>query len=342
MPVTNLTAAALTFLSLTAYGVSLLHRRLPLPAAVAVALALFPIMLMFALGIVAAQSHPLEYSGWIAWPVSLSSLPFTLSLYRHEASVGGSGAGALHVVSAWLLIALSSWEAEWVVNFLIHGSASWPTVAWAIIPAVALAALTIGLHRVAARWPLARHRGAYVIVAVGFAFALVIWSLVTEFSMTGDVAPLSYVPLLNPVDVVQLFVLWVLWRCWSVIRGLPSVLEAGLCVASAGVRARGTRLFVAQRVAACERLHQWLQVPWSLSGMLQSTITQTSLVDLLGKPRARQRCCSRPANPHRPIWFAGAALLAAVIAKLFLVDLSSVGSIERIVSVRRRRRCSCW
>ena len=32
------------------------------------------------------------------------------------------------------------------------------------------------------------------------------------------------------------------------------------------------------------------------------------------------------------MWFAGLSLLAVVIAKLFFVDLSTVGSIERIVS----------
>jgi uncharacterized membrane protein len=35
---------------------------------------------------------------------------------------------------------------------------------------------------------------------------------------------------------------------------------------------------------------------------------------------------------RRVVWLVGAALLAVVIAKLFLVDLSKVGSIERIVS----------
>jgi uncharacterized membrane protein len=32
------------------------------------------------------------------------------------------------------------------------------------------------------------------------------------------------------------------------------------------------------------------------------------------------------------VWLAGAALLAIVVAKLFLVDLSRIGSIERIIS----------
>jgi uncharacterized membrane protein len=35
---------------------------------------------------------------------------------------------------------------------------------------------------------------------------------------------------------------------------------------------------------------------------------------------------------RRVVWLVGAALLAMVIAKLFLIDLSKVGSIERIVS----------
>src|SRR6202034_3136901 len=158
--------------------------------------------------------------------------------------------------------------------FLVRGSSSWPTVAWAIIPAAALAALALGLRGVTG--PLARRREAYVIVAVGLAFALAIWSLVTEFSMTGDVAPLPYFPLLNPVDVVQLFVLLVLWRCWRVIRALPSAIEAGVDprVPAFALAALG---FLWVNASLLRPLRQSLQVPWSLSGILESTITQTPL-----------------------------------------------------------------
>ena len=34
----------------------------------------------------------------------------------------------------------------------------------------------------------------------------------------------------------------------------------------------------------------------------------------------------------RPVWLAGALLMAVVVAKLFLVDLSGAGTVERIVS----------
>ena len=326
VPAADLVAAALTFLSVTAYGASLLHRRLPLPAAVAVALALFPIMLMFALGVATTQSHPFEHGGWIAWPVAFVCL--YVVLYRLEDTVGSRAAGALHVVSAWLLIALSSWETEWMVNFLVRGSSSWPTVAWAIVPAAVLAALALGLRRTA--WPLARHREPYVIVAVGLAFALAIWSLVTEFSMTGDVVPLPYLPLLNPVDVVQLFVWLVLWRCGRVIRALPSAIAAGVDprVPAFALAALG---FLWVNASVLRTLHQWIQVPWSLSGMLESTITQTTL-SIFWASLALAAMLFATRKSRRAVWFAGAALLATVIAKLFFVDLSSVGSIERIVS----------
>jgi uncharacterized membrane protein len=34
----------------------------------------------------------------------------------------------------------------------------------------------------------------------------------------------------------------------------------------------------------------------------------------------------------RPIWMTGAGLMAAVVLKLFFIDLSNVGGVERIVS----------
>jgi uncharacterized membrane protein len=34
----------------------------------------------------------------------------------------------------------------------------------------------------------------------------------------------------------------------------------------------------------------------------------------------------------RPVWIVGAVLMGVVVAKLFLIDLSGVGTVERIVS----------
>jgi uncharacterized membrane protein len=272
------------------------------------------------------QSHPFEHGGWFAWPAAFGS--FYGALRRHESSLGDRAAGVLHVASAWLLVALSSWEAEWAVDFLVHGSRSWPAVAWALIPAGALAGLALGLRRMAG--PLVRHREPYLVVALGLACGLAIWSLIIEFSTTGDVAPLPYVPLLNPVDIVQLFVLLVLSRYWKTIRALPPRVEPRLdprgpqfALAALG--------FLWMNASLLRTLHQYIQLPWTLSGMLRSTITQTTL-SIFWASLALGVMLFATRKSDRPVWFAGAGLLAVVIAKLFFVDLSSVGSIERIVS----------
>jgi uncharacterized membrane protein len=138
------------------------------------------------------------------------------------------------------------------------------------------------------------------------------------------------VPLLNPVDVVQLLVLLALWRCSRVIQATHTVIDAGVDPRVPAF-ALAALSFVWLNASLLRTLHQWIQVPWSLSGMLQSTITQTTL-SIFWSSLALAAMLFATRKSDRPIWFAGAALLVTVIAKLFFVDLSSVGSIERIVS----------
>ena len=78
-------------------------------------------------------------------------------------------------------------------------------------------------------------------------------------------------------------------------------------------------------------LHQWCGVAFRLEAFMTSTLVQTclslfwtvlALIAMLFAARKRSRI----------VWLVGAALLAVVIAKLFLIDLSRIGSVERIVS----------
>ena len=56
------------------------------------------------------------------------------------------------------------------------------------------------------------------------------------------------------------------------------------------------------------------------------------VLDPVDADRARRRWCSRRVAALRAAWLAGGALLLVVVAKLFVVDLSNVGTIARIVS----------
>jgi uncharacterized membrane protein len=89
--------------------------------------------------------------------------------------------------------------------------------------------------------------------------------------------------------------------------------------------------FIALNGALLRTLNHLFGVPFTLDAMLQSTLVQTSL-SIFWAVIALTAMLIATRSARRIVWLAGAALLAIVVIKLFLVDLSRIGSIERIVS----------
>jgi uncharacterized membrane protein len=269
--------------------------------------------------------HPLEDGFWLAWPLAFLAFYFTCRRHGDEGVV----AMVLHVASAWLMVFLAAWEFAWQVNAAVNGGGSWPAIAWAIVPGAVL----FFLPRLRARlpWPVGAHEEAYVGVAgTGFAVVLSAWSLVTNFTMRGDPYPLPYVPLLNPLDLAQAFVLLVLVRHWlhlqsakyRVLRSLTWQSVAPTIAAMA---------FIWLNAVLLRTLHHWAGVPFELETMMESTLVQTSL-SIFWTVLALAAMFVATLRVSRITWISGAVLLAVVVAKLFVVDLSRVGTVERIVS----------
>jgi uncharacterized membrane protein len=82
---------------------------------------------------------------------------------------------------------------------------------------------------------------------------------------------------------------------------------------------------------ALRTLHHEVGIPWALDALWDATLVQVAL-SLLWTTIALAAMVVANRLAARGGWIAGAALLAIVVAKLFVVDLSRVGSIERIVS----------
>ena len=320
-------AALLSFAALTTLLSSELYRRTQVDIAKMYALCLLPVMLLCAADAAGSLPHPFAQGGWISWP--LAFVIFYVLSRRHEGVPGGGPAKALHVAAAWLLGAMVSWEAAWATDTGVHGGESWRAAAWAIAPVLAVFSLPRLVTRV--DWPFRVHREAYLFtVGIGYAVYLGLWSLATNLAMHGDADPLPYLPLLNPLDIAQAFVLIVIVRYWMFLRAVhlkrfrdmdPRLLPA--CLAGlAFIWANGVLL---------RTLHQWGGVPFSLASFAQSTLTQTAL-SIFWAVLALATMLVAARKSSRVVWLAGAVLLAAVVAKLFLVDLSRIGSIERIVS----------
>jgi uncharacterized membrane protein len=193
--------------------------------------------------------------------------------------------------------------------------------------------LLLGIPHWVARvsWPFARHRNAYLYAAaLGFAAFLVLWSFATNMSLPGDSTPLPYLPLLNPLDVVQVLSLMGIARYWKALQPL------GILAKSEFDRRLPQLIlsilsFIWLNAVLLRTLHQWAEVPLSFDGIMASTLAETCL-SICWAVLAIAAMLLATRRRDRPMWFAGLSLLAVVIAKLFFVDLSTVGSIERIVS----------
>jgi uncharacterized membrane protein len=327
VPHPYMAAAVLSFAALTALLSSEIFMRTQLGIARVTALFLLPAMALFAADAVGSVQHPFAQGGWISWPIAVAV--FYVLARRHEGEPGGGLARGLHVGSAWLLCAVVSWEAAWAVNAGVHGSGSWRAAAWAMGAGIALVSMPRLVTRV--HWPFRVHREGYLFTAgVGYAVYLGLWSLTTNLALRGDADPLPYLPLLNPLDIAQALVLVVIVRYWRFLRAvhlkafaeldprlLPSCLAGLVFIWGNGVLLR--------------TLHQWGGVAFSLESFAASTLTQTAL-SIFWAILSLTAMLVAARKSMRVLWLAGAALLAVVVAKLFLVDLSRIGSIERIVS----------
>ena len=321
-------AEMLVFFTVTALLCSELSRRTALTVARLPALGLLPVLFLFAaLSLVPPVHHPFDYGGWLAWPAAF--VGFYCICRRHEGEPESPLASWLHVGSAWLLIALLSWQFAWFVDRGVSGQGSWPAIGWALVPSCALWLLPSLAGRNS--WPLRTHSEAYTVVAAGgLAMFLMLWSLDANFTLPGDPYPFPYVPLLNALDLAQALVLSVLIRYWQYSRSrvAPSGATGDIPPATAIL---ASLVFIWLNAALVRTLHRWAGVPFKLDEVVSSTLVQTSL-SIFWTVLALATMLVAARRVSRPIWIAGAALLGITIVKLFVIDLSRVGTIERIVS----------
>ena len=89
--------------------------------------------------------------------------------------------------------------------------------------------------------------------------------------------------------------------------------------------------FVWLNAVLIRSMHHYMEIPFDLSSMAVDTRLQTALsilwtiIGMLAMLFASRRIL-------RPMWIAGAVLIAVVLVKMFFVDLGAGGTVERIVS----------
>jgi uncharacterized membrane protein len=204
----------------------------------------------------------------------------------------------------------------------------WPQLGFALVPV----ALVYAVVRAAPGtiWPMGTHRIPYLTLGVGpVAVGVWAWSIYAALNENGDPAPLPYLPLLNPLDVVlglalTTAILWMLTLRREVPAGpLLPPREGTLWVAAATV-------FLWLNATLARTVHHTLDVPYT-EALFDEPVYQTA-VSIFWTVLAVATMGIAARRGTRSFWLVGAVLLGIVVVKLFVVDLSSISTVARIVS----------
>ena len=234
-----------------------------------------------------------------------------------------SAADWLHGISLLLFAAAWTHFSGTVGALWLDGV--WLQVVWLAVP------LAFWLLLAAPKQPalFRRHPAAYLkfggIMCALFAAGWLLW---VNISAPHRPAPLPYLPLLNPLELASVGLLWLGWLGFERIaasdgwsgtakRQYAALLNGlGFIVLSAGVM----RLW-----------HFFDGIRWRLDYLLASFGLQASL-SVVWAVTAIVLMVGGNRSGRRSRWLTGATLMAVVVVKLFLVELGNSGGIARIVS----------
>ncbi|HVE49114.1 MAG TPA: DUF2339 domain-containing protein [Casimicrobiaceae bacterium] len=307
----------------------LIARVLDWPRIVWLGASLLPALLAAAILDIDLARTTLTHYGWLvwscAWVAQWTLLNFADSKREIFDSatlrIGSDLRGLVHTVSAIALVAWLSWEeSEWVGRFTLEGTV-WIACAAALPSLVYL--IVVMSQRNSTRWPFDMHRDAYATHAgTTLAALLAVWFAIVNVISPGDPTPLPYLPLLNPLDLALIVTLIVLARWGQALgridaRTLYSWLAVGAFVALNGTVARTA--------------HHWGDVPWRMASLLASKPLQAALT-LTWTVTALAVMLWATRKSIRVAWMVGAALLAAVVVKLFALDLANLSGLTRVVA----------
>ncbi len=219
-----------------------------------------------------------------------------------------------HVAGLWLMLLLLSWE---LFYHLEKSSTVIALSGFALLPVLAIYLIMSGVKF----WPLTQEKVLYQKIAVfGIGIGLMLWQLFA-FVSSAELMELVYIPLLNPLELMQVgVVVTLLW--WMRRIGVEKRLQMGF--AAFFVMAFAT-LFLARSV------HYYGDVFYSLHSLGASSLFQMSL-SIMYTLMALAVIIYAKKSASRFVWMSGAGLLGFVIVKLLLVDMANSGSLERIIS----------
>jgi uncharacterized membrane protein len=318
VPARFVLAAALLAAALVAALYAALAQRLDWEAIAWPTLALAPILFIAATVHAALLANPLADGGWWAWPAAFAAHGLVLRLAARFWP--RAVAHVMHALGAVTLALVGALLGRWLTARWGDAASAWPWLGWLVAPAAML--LVLPRPATAQVWPVRALPEAYRISAAAvLAAGLWLWTLVANVASDGTSAPLPHVPFLNPLDL-GVGVALAATLLWLKSQGRVAPWSLAMA-AGAG--------FVWLNAILVRGFHHYGGVPYHIDAWAHSLAVQTGIT-LLWTAIALVAMWLAAMRAARLPWIAGAALLAVVVIKLLVVDLSGSGSVTRIVS----------
>lgn len=319
-------AALIVFFAASVAGVMGLSKVLSWPSLASLGFWLLPLTALWALRnfgeglFIGYGVYPSQGFGVLAL-VLFILVQYRLLWSRRELSSCGL-LSVWHILTAWFLFMLVYWEAShWQGVMQWYGTSA--AVLWfacLVVPLVALLNLTNK-----SIWPFAAYPADYKnLIPAPLLLLLLGWFFVA--CHYSGITNQFYLPILNPLDLAQAAVLaivaYAIKRSFVNLHTAPAELRYGLL---------GGLGFVWINVVLLRAIHHYAQVDYIATVMWDSAIVQMSLSILWAICALVVMNISRRLQ-ERKLWMLGAGLLAVIVAKLFLKDLSGAGSLAGVVS----------
>ncbi|SET68037.1 DUF2339 domain-containing protein [Pseudomonas graminis] len=269
--------------------------------------------------------NPAADWGWLGW---LAVFAVHLwSLKRLDKLLLPRLRGAAHVIGCWLIIGVLSLQLRYGLLVLSEAYNAWRWLGWALLPSLYLLAMT------ASRtwpWPVSAYPREYrVWAAAPLAALMLAWFWLANGFSDGAADPLPYLPLLNPLELGLLITLTGIFS-WT-RQQLPQLGVSEGRAQKAALVIAGASLFALITAMVLRTAHHWAGVAWYPDALFESMRVQAGL-SIVWTLTALALMIGGHLRARRDLWIVGAALIGVVVAKLFFVELSNRGGLERIIS----------
>lgn len=324
-------AAMMLFTALSAILVMLISKTLAWESLGASVFYLLPFILIFTAVFFVVNEygfHPAQGFGLISIALLLATqyrFLFNTELARNTSSVATNShlLSAWHILTAWWLFGLIFWEVSWQQeNLNLHGTSG--AMIWfaaIVIPVIALIGAGQKKH-----WPFITFERDYKNwVPAPLLLLATLWFFVVCYKTVSNTA--HYLPVLNPLDLAQFAIILVF--AYAAKREFMSALSFMTNSVRAGCL--GIMLFTWVNIVTLRAMSHYQQIEYDFDYLWDAPQIQMALSILWSVCALLVMNLSRRLQ-LRELWIIGAGLLALVVAKLALKDLSGADTLAGIIS----------